>query len=94
MSNKQARLVKRGHNTRNGGTYEIWDVGDGHGVYVDYNPRPYDTGIEETMAFPYDLRRKKVTSWAELGMWHEDATGGRAMRELGYEPVKDDDSHE
>ena len=86
---KQARLVERRRNPVHGGTYEIWDIGDGNGIYVDYNPCPYDTGIEETMAFPYDLRRKKVTSWAELGVWYEDATGGKAIRELGYEPVEE-----
>ena len=53
---KQARLVERGRNERNGGTYEIWDVGNDIGVFVDFNPCPWDTGIPETMAFPYDLR--------------------------------------
>ena len=89
---KRARLVERGHNPRNGGTYEIWDIGDGCGIYVDFNPYPWDTGIPETMAFPYDLRRKKVTSWAGLRSWPYDATGGKAIRELGYEPVEDGDS--
>lgn len=88
MSGKQARLVKRGHNFRNGGTYEIWDV-DGHGILVDYNPCPFDTLTPETMAFPYDLNRKKVTSWEELDMWFGDATGGMAMQGLGYEPVEE-----
>ena len=87
---KQARLVERGHNITNGGTYEIWDIGDGNGIYVDYNPCPYDTGIEETMAFPCDLRRWKVTDWDELDTWFEDATGGKAIRDLGYEPVEED----
>ena len=89
MSDRQARLVERRHNPSNGGAYEIWDIGDGCGIYVDFNPCPWDTGIPETMAFPYDLRRKKVTSWAELGAGQEDATGGKAIRELGYEPVED-----
>ncbi len=84
---KQARLVERGTNIH-GGTYEIWDIGDGNGIYVDFNPCPWDTGIPETMAFPYDMRRKKVTSWAELGAGQEDATGGKAIRVLGYEPVE------
>ena len=91
MSDKQARLVERGANIH-GGTYEIWDIGDGRGIYVDFNPCPWDTGIPETMAFPYDLRRQEVTRWAELGAGQEDATGGKAIRELGYEPVEDDDS--
>ena len=91
MSDRQARLVERGRNPRNGGTYEIWDIGDGHGIYVDFNPCPFDIGIPETMAFPYDLRRKKVTNWAELRAWWKDMTGGKAMRELGYEPVEEAD---
>ena len=84
---KQARLVERGRNELNGGTYEIWDVGDGRGINVDYN-----NGICETMAFPFGIRKNAVTSWAELGVWYEDATGGKAIRELGYEPVKEDGS--
>ena len=90
MSDRQARLVERRHNPRNGGTYEIWDVGDGCGIYVDFNPRPFLPSNPETMAFPYDLRRRKVTRWNELGVWYEDATGGKAIRELGYEPIEED----
>lgn len=90
VEKKQARLVKRGHNERNGGAYEIWDVGNDTGVFVDFCDYAPDTGEPETMAFPYDLRRKKVTSWIELGVWYEDATGGKAIRELGYEPVEDE----
>jgi hypothetical protein len=70
---KQACLVERGHNITNGGTYEIWNIGDGHEIYVDFNPCPDDTGEPETMAFPCDLRRWKVTDWDELDMWLEDA---------------------
>lgn len=81
---KQARLVKRSRNTYYGGTYEMWDIGDGRVIYVDYNP-----SICETMAFWYDMKRDMVKSWDELGVWYEDATGGKAIRELGYEPVED-----
>lgn len=88
---KQARLVERDTNI-SGGTYEIWDVGNEVGVYVDFNPRPFLPSNPETMAFPCDLRSRKVTSWTELGVWQEDATGGKAIRELGYEPVEDGDS--
>lgn len=94
MSDRQARLVERRHNPSNGGTYEIWDIGDGCGIYVDFNPCPWDTGIPETMTFPYDLRKRKVTSWNELGVWYEDATGGKAIRELGYEPIEEDCSND
>ena len=69
--------------------HEIWDIGDGDGIYVDFNPCPSDTGVPETMAFSYDLRRKKVMSWTEMDVWHRDATGGRAMRDMGYEPVEE-----
>lgn len=88
---KQARLVRRYHNELNGGTSEIWDVGNGVGVYVDFNPCPSDTGVPETMAFPLDLGENTVTSWSELGVWYEDATGGKAIRELGYEPIEEED---
>lgn len=90
MSDKQARLVERGHNVTNGWSYEIWDVGNDVGVYIDFNPCPADTNVPETMAFPVDLRNGEVTSWREDGVWYEDATGGKAIRELGYEPVEDD----
>ena len=89
MSGKKARLVERGHNPRNGGTYEIWDVGDGHGIFVDFNPFTWDTGMPETMAFTYDLRSKEVTSWEELDVWYGDATGGEAIRALEYDPVEE-----
>lgn len=68
--------------------YEVWDIEDGRGIYVHFKVCPYDTE-PEIMAFPYDLRRKKVTSWNELGVWYEDATGGKAVRELGYEPIEE-----
>ncbi|MGO5267818.1 hypothetical protein ACTQ1D_03940 [Parafannyhessea umbonata] len=32
---KQARLVERAPNTLNGGTFEVWDMGHGRGIYVD-----------------------------------------------------------
>lgn len=83
----QARIVERDSNF-NGGIYEIWDIGDGCGIYVDFNPCPADTLVPETMAFPLDLRKRDVTSWVELGVWYEDATGGKAVRELGYEPIE------
>lgn len=88
---KQAHLVERRRNPVHGGTYEIWDVGDGHGIYVDYDPYPYDTGIPETMAFSYNLRRMKVADWDELDTRFYDATGGEAMRDLGYEPIEEDE---
>lgn len=91
---KQMHLIKRGKNNRNGGTYEIWDADGKWGVYVDFNPSPSDTGVPETMAFSLDIPELEVTDWAELAVWYEDATGGKAIRELGYEPVEDADTNE
>lgn len=85
---KQARLVERGHNI-NGGTYEIWRIGDGRGIYVDFIPDLADRWMPETMAYNFDLRKNSVTSWLGLRVWYEDATGGMAIRELGYEPVEE-----
>lgn len=91
---KQMHLIKRGNNYRNGGTYEIWDADGKWGVYVDFNPSPTDTGVPETMAFSLDIPELEVTDWEELAVWYEDATGGKAIRELGYEPVEDGDTNE
>ena len=88
---KKARLVCRSHNTYHGGTYEIWDIGNECGIYVDYNPRAFMPSGPETMAFPLDLRSQEVVSWIQEGVWHDDATGGKAIRELGYEPVEVDE---
>ena len=86
---KQMHLIKRGKNNRNGGTYEIWDADGKWGLYVDFNPSPTDTGVPETMAFSLDIPELEVTDWEELAVWYEDATGGKAIRELGYEPIED-----
>lgn len=84
-SKKQARLVERMRNSYHGGTSEIWDIGNECGIYVDFNPRELLPSGPETMAFPFDLSRSEVTCWGALGTWYEDATGGKAIRELGYE---------
>ena len=60
---KQMHLIKRGKNYRNGGTYEIWDADGKWGVYVDFNPSPFDTGVPETMAFSLDIPELEVTDW-------------------------------
>ena len=65
------------------GTTEWWKTEDDNIIYVDFN-----SGINKTMAFPYDMERDRMKSWEELGVWHRDMTGGKAMRELGYEPVE------
>lgn len=48
--------------------------------------------IGETMAFPYYMEKDRVQHWNPLLMGHKDMTGGRAMQELGYEPVEGDGS--
>lgn len=68
------------------GTTEWWKTEDGKAICADFN-----ANICETMAFPYDLKRDRVKSWNELGVWHKDMTGGKAMRELGYEPIEEDE---
>lgn len=78
---KQARLVKRGLDITTGAPYEIWDVGDGRGIYVDFCECESDS-----KAFPVDMGRLMVDG-GELRSWPYDATGGKAIRELGYEPV-------
>ena len=88
---KRARLVRRERNELHGGTSEIWDIGNDVGVYVDFNPRPFMPSEPETMAFPFDLSSREVTRWVGLGTWYEDATGGKAIRELGYEIVEEDE---
>lgn len=81
---KQARLVERRHG------YEIWDIGNGRGIYVRFWRRPIDTRKPETIALPLDLHSRLVEDWDKLGTWYEDATGGKAVRELGYEPIEED----
>ena len=88
---KQARLVKRGRDIITGAPYEIWDVGDGRGIYVDFYDSdnktfPYESGSK---AFPVDMSRLMVDG-EMIGSWPYDAIGGKAIRELGYEPVEDE----
>lgn len=77
---KQARLVKRGRDIITGAPYEVWDVGDWRGIYVDFRE-------SDTKAFPVDMGHLMVDG-RELRSWPYDATGGEAIRELGYEPVE------
>lgn len=80
---KQARLVKRGRDIITGASYEIWDVDDGRGIYVDYYK-----SVMDSKAFPVDMSHLMVDG-EELRSWPYDATGGKAIRDLGYEPVED-----
>lgn len=82
----KAYLMNRDKDPSHGVT-EWWSTEDGRVLYVDFN-----ADIRETMVFPYDVKRCRVKSWNELGVWHKDMTGGSAMRKLGYEPVEEGDS--
>lgn len=89
---KQAHLVKRGFDINYVVPYEIWDVGDGRGIYVDFydsdnKTLPYESGSK---AFPVDMSRLMVDG-EMIGSWSYDAIGGKAIRELGYEPVEEDE---
>lgn len=66
------------------GVFEWWKVSDGRIFEVDFNVH-----VRQTMVYPYDTEHDRVEHWIPLGVWHEDMTGGRAMRELGYEPVEE-----
>lgn len=93
MGDKIARLVKRGFDINTVVPYEIWDIGNGRGIYVDFydsnsKTLPYELGSK---AFPVDMNRLMVDG-KELGSWSHDALGGKAIRELGYEPVEEDSS--
>lgn len=72
VEKKQARLIESGRSI-DGNEYEVWDIEDGRGIYVHFKVCPYDTE-PETMAFPYDMARRMVTDWEELG----------------YEPIEED----
>ena len=86
MNSRRARLIMCGYSSFNCGPYEIWDVGCGCSICVVY--RKIATGIIETIAFPFD-RIEHITTGDVLGRWLCDATGGKAIRELGYEIVED-----
>ena len=93
MGDKIARLVKRGFDINTVVPYEIWDIGNGRGIYVDFydsnsKTLPYESCSK---AFPVDMSRLMVDG-EELGSWPHDALGGKAIRELGYEPVEEDGS--
>jgi hypothetical protein len=81
---KQARLVKRGRDIITRAPYEIWDVGDGRGIYVDF----YEEA--DTKAFPVDMSSLMVDG-GELRSWPYNAIGGKAIRDLGYELVEEDE---
>lgn len=84
---KQACLVERDRNHFHGGPYEVWNVGCGRSIYVVY--RVLATVGPETVALTYD-RANHILGERVLGRWHGNAIGGKAIRELGYEPIEED----
>lgn len=82
---KRARLVARDRNHFHGGPYEVWDVECGRSIYVVY--RVLATVGPETVALTYD-RTKHIIGERVLGHWHGNAMGGKAIQELGYEPIE------
>lgn len=66
------------------GVYEWWKTEDGKVLKVDFNAY-----VCETDAFPYNMEHDRVEHWKPFGIWHKDMTGGKAIRELGYEPVEE-----
>lgn len=66
------------------GVYEWWMTEDGNIFEVDFNVH-----VRETTVYPYDMEHDRVESWIPLLVRHEDMTGGKAIRDLGYEPVEE-----
>lgn len=69
------------------GVYEWWKAEDGKIFELDFNVH-----VRQTTVYPYDAEKDRVESWIPLLVRHKDMTGGRAMQELGYEPVEDGDA--
>lgn len=84
----KAYLMHRDENPAYGVT-EWWKTEDGKPLCVDF-----DVQICKTIVLPYDTERSRVKSWTKLGVWRKDMTGGKAMRELGYEPIEDGGSND
>lgn len=68
------------------GVFEWWKTEDGKIFEVDFNIH-----VRQTEVYPYDMEHDRVEIWKTLGVWHKDMTGGKAMQELGYEPVEEDE---
>lgn len=93
--NKQARLVGRDRTSYHGWQFEIWDIGGGRGIYIDFydsdsRTLPYETGSK---AFPVDMSRL-MADGEMIGSWPYNALGGKAIRELGYEPIEEDGQYD
>lgn len=68
------------------GIFEWWKAEDGIIFEVDFNVHS-----RETIVCPYDMEHDRIVDWIPLLVRHKDMTGGRAMQELGYDPVEGDE---
>lgn len=66
------------------GVAEWWKTEDDNILYVEFR-----ADMCVTVVFPYDMERDRMESCMPLLVRHKDMTGGKAMRELGYEPVEE-----
>lgn len=71
------------------GVFEWWKTEDEKIFELDFNVH-----VRKTEVYPYDVEHDRVESWIPLLVRRKDMTGGRAMRELGYEPVEEDEHDE
>ena len=84
----KAYLMHRDENTAYD-VFEWWKTEDGNIFEVDFNVR-----VRETIVCPYDMEHDLIVDCIPLLVRHKDMTGGKAIRELGYEPVEEDASYE
>lgn len=71
------------------GVFEWWKTEDGKIFELDFNVH-----VRQTIVYPYDMERNRVENWTPLLVRRKDMTGGKAMQELGYEPVEEDEHAE
>lgn len=79
----KAYLMNRDVNSSYG-VFEWWQTEDGKVFELCFNVH-----VRQTIVYPYDMEKDRVESWIPLLVRHKDMTGGKAMRELGYEPVEE-----
>ena len=66
------------------GIFEWWKTEDDKIFELDFNVH-----VRQTIVYPYDIDTNRVESWIPLLVRRKDMTGGKAMRELGYEPIEE-----
>lgn len=80
----KAYLVHRYENPAYG-IFEWWKTEDGNIFELDFNVH-----VRQTIVYPYDIEKDRVEHWIPVLVRQKDMTGGKAMRDLGYEPVEED----